>query len=99
MQDMEKVDRQRRREKIADYVDANSKSPVAGAVYALLYGPLGCIYANPEIAVLAVVVTVFLGLIYWPLIGLAWVACVVMAPFQVRAYNARVRRSARYFVM
>ena len=45
---MEDVVRERRRQKIKKYVDVNSKSSVAGVFYALFYGPLGCIYTQPE---------------------------------------------------
>lgn len=96
---MEKTAQIRRREKIKDYVAANSKSPFIGVLYALLYGPFGCIYTNPKATLVAVFVAVGLGLVYWPLIAVVWLGCVVMAPFQVRAYNARIRRSARYVVM
>lgn len=91
--------RNSRRQRISEYIDAHRKSPVAGTVYALIYGPFGCIYTNPSSAVIALLVALALGLIHWPLIGLVWVACVIMAPYQVRAYNAKVRRSARHVVM
>ena len=95
---MEDVGKKQRRQKIKKYIDVNSKSPVAGVVYALFYGPLGCIYTYPRNALIALLVTVCLGLIYWPLIALVWLGCVVLAPSQVRAHNARVRRGARYHV-
>lgn len=95
---MEDARKSRRREKIEDYIDANSKSPTAGVLYALFYGPFGCLYTNPRNTVIALFVAVGLGLIYWPLIALVWVSCMVMAPFQVQAYNAKVRRGAEYFV-
>ena len=95
MEDMEKA---RRREKIRDYIDASSKSTTAGVIYTLIFGPFGCMYTNPWSTVIALFVAVGLGLIYWPLIALVWLGCVVMAPFQVRAFNTRVRRSADYYV-
>ena len=95
---MEDTGKSRRREKLDDFIDANSKSTTAGVLYALFYGPFGCFYTNPRNTVIALFVAIALGLIYWPLIALVWIACVVMAPFQVRAYNARVRRGARYYV-
>lgn len=88
-----------RRKRIQEYVDAHRKSPTAGAVYALIYGPFGCIYTNPKSTVIALVVGVALGLVYLPLIAVVWLACVAMAPYQVRAYNARVRRGARHLVL
>lgn len=91
--------RSRRRQRIEDYIDAHRKSPVAGAVYALVFGPLGCIYSSPKSTFFALIAAVALGLTYPPLIAVVWLACVLMAPSQVRAYNARVRRSARHFVM
>jgi hypothetical protein len=91
--------RRRRREKIKEYVEARSKSPVAGTLYALIYGPFGCIYTNPKATFIAVLVAITLGMVYWPLIFVVWLGCVVMAPFQVRAYNAKIRRNARYVVM
>ena len=96
---MEGTGRSRRREKINDYIDAASKSPVAGAVYALIYGPLGCIYSAPWSAAIGLLIAVALGFVYWPLIAVVWIGCVILAPFQVRAYNARIRRRARYVVM
>ena len=45
---MKDWDKSLRREKIEDYIDAHSKSPVAGVIYALFYGPFGLLYANPR---------------------------------------------------
>ena len=56
------------------------------------------LYTNPWNTLIGLFIAIGLGLIYWPLIGLVWIACMVMAPFQVRAFNAKVRRTARYFV-
>lgn len=95
---MEDPTRSRRKEKIRDYVDANSKSKWMAVIYALIYGPFGCIYTNPKSTVIALVVAASLAVIYWPLIGLVWLACVIVAPFQVKAYNAKIRRSARFLV-
>lgn len=91
--------RRQRREKISDYVDANRKSPLVGSVYALIFGPLGCIYTDPRNSLFGVLAAMFVGLIYWPLIAIVWLACIFMAPFQVKAYNERVRRSARHLVI
>ncbi len=95
---MKNNDNAARRERIRDFVDANSKSPVTGAIYTLIYGPLGLIYSNPKLAVLALFVAIALGFVYWPLLGVFWIACIVLAPLQVKAYNAKIRRSARYIV-
>ena len=95
---MEDTGKRLRREKIKDFIDANSKSPTTGVICAFFYGPFGCIYTNPWNTVIALLVAIALGLIYWPLIALVWIGCVFMAPFQVRAYNARVRRGARFYV-
>lgn len=95
---MEDVVRERRRQRIKKYVGVNSKSAVAGVLYALFYGPIGCIYTQPRNALIALFIAACLGLIYWPLIALVWLGCVIIAPSQVRAYNARVRRGARYHV-
>jgi hypothetical protein len=95
---MEDTAKSRRRRKIKDYIDATSKSPTAGVIYALVFGPFGCAYANPWSTVVALFLAVAVGLIFWPLIALVWIGCVVVAPFQVRAYNHKVRRGARYHV-
>jgi hypothetical protein len=95
---MDKNNKQERRQKVRDFIDANSKSPLAGAIYALIYGPFGLVYVNPKLAITALLCAVALGFVYWPLIGLLWLACVVAAPYQVRTYNSRIRRSARYLV-
>jgi hypothetical protein len=67
-------------------------------IYALVFGPFGCLYTAPQTALIALFVALAVGLIYWPLIGLVWLGCVLIAPFHVRAYNARVRRNARFLV-
>ena len=95
---MEDEDKKRRREKIKDYIEASSKSPLVGVIYALVFGPFGCIYTNPWSTLIGVFIAICLGLIYWPLIALVWVGCMIMAPFQVRFYNRRVRRRAHYYV-
>ena len=95
---MHENDRQQRRQKVRDFIDANSKSPTTGAIYALIYGPLGLIYVSPKLAMGALFVATALGLVYWPLIGLPWLACVVAASYQVRTRDTRIRRSARYMV-
>ena len=94
---MEDAYRRRRREKIQEYINVSRKSPVAGVIYTLLFGPFGCIYTNPWATLLGLSLAVSLGLIYWPLIALVWVGCMILAPFQVRTYNRRLRRSARYY--
>lgn len=95
---MDNKKRSERRQKIRDFIEANSKSPTTGAIYALIYGPFGLIYSNPKLTFLFIVLAIGLGIVYWPLIGLLWLTCVVLAPFQVRAYNRRIRRSARFLV-
>lgn len=89
---------EQRRRKVRDFIDANSKSPVTGAFWALIHGPIGLLYANPASALVALLLAIAAGLVYWPLIGAIWLACVVIAPYQVRSYNARVRRNARFLV-
>ncbi|MCB1798565.1 MAG: hypothetical protein KDI67_06755 [Gammaproteobacteria bacterium] len=88
-----------RKERISEYVKASSKSPVAAVIYSLIYGPFGCIYTDPKSTVIALLAAVALGLVYWPLIAVVWVACVIVAPFQVKKYNARLKREARYTVV
>ena len=66
---MEDAYRRRRREKIQDYINASRKSPVAGVIYTLLFGPFGCICTNPWATLIALFIAVGLGLIYWPLIA------------------------------
>ena len=95
---MNNNDKAIRRKKIRDFIDANSKSPFTGAIYTLIYGPLGLIYSNPKLAVMALFVAIALGVVYWPLLGVLWVICIALAPSQVKAYNAKIRRSARYIV-
>ena len=69
----------RRSEKIRDYIDANRKSPLVGSLYALVFGPLGCIYTGPKSSVIGVFAAIALGLIYWPLIVLAIVGVAMVA--------------------
>lgn len=91
--------RRQRRKKIKEYIDAHHKSPFVGSLYALVFGPLGCLYTFPKNAVFGLLAAAAVGLIYWPLIGLVWLGCVVAAPFQVRDYNRRIRRGARHYVL
>lgn len=95
---MDEKARERRRARIRDYIDANRKSPVTAVICTVIYGPLGCIYTDPKSAVIALLVAVALGLVYWPLVGLVWVGCIIAAPFQVRVYNAKIQRLAHYVV-
>ena len=87
-----------RQERIREYVKASSKSPVTAVIYSLIYGPLGCLYTNPKSTVIALIAAVALGLVYRPLIAVVWVTCVLVAPFQVKAYNAKLKREARFTV-
>ena len=91
--------KKKRRERVRDFIDANCKSPLLGALYALVFGPFGLIYTRPSNTLIALLLAVGAGMVYWPLVGLVWLGGVVVAPFQVRAYNSRIRRSARYFVV
>ncbi len=95
---MDNKKRSERRQKIRDFIDANSKSQTTGALYALIYGPFGLLYSNPKLAFLFLVAAIGLGFVYWPLIGLLWLICLILAPFQVRRYNRKIRRSARFLV-
>ena len=94
---MDDAYKSRGREKIQDSIDASRKGPVAGVIHTLFFGPFGCIYTSPWSAVIALFIVVALGLIYWPLIALMWVACMILAPLQVLNYNPCLRRSARYY--
>lgn len=95
---MDKKKHSERRQKIRDFIEANSKSQTTGALYALIYGPFGLLYSNTKLTFLCIVLAIGLGIVYWPLIGLLWMACVILAPFQVRSYNRKIRRSARFLV-
>ncbi len=59
---MEDAAKSRRRQKIKDYIDTTSKSPVAGVIYALFSGPFGCAYANPRSTVVTLYLAVAVGL-------------------------------------
>ncbi len=87
------------RQKIERFIAASSKSTTLALVYATVYGPFGCFYTDPRGAVVAIFLAVALGIVYLPLIALVWIGCILMAPLQVRAYNAQVRRRARYLVV
>ena len=95
---MERTATSSRQQRITEYVKASSKSPVTAVIYSLIYGPFGCLYTNPKSTVIAVIAAVALGLVYWPLIAVVWVTCVLVAPFQVKAYNAKLKREARFTV-
>ena len=41
--------------------------------------------ANSKSTLIALLVALCLGLVYWPLIALVWLGCVLLAPYQVRA--------------
>ena len=88
-----------RQERIREYVKASSKSPVTAVIYSLIYGPFGCLYTDPKSTVIALMVAVALGLVYWPLIAVVWVACVLVAPFQLRPYNPKLKRACKYTVI
>lgn len=95
---MERTATSSRQQRIREYVKASSKSPVIAVIYSLIYGPFGCLYTNPKSTVIALIAVVALGLVYWPLIAVVWVTCVLVAPFQVKAYNAKLKREARFTV-
>ena len=85
--------------KIERFIAVSSKSTALALLYATVFGPFGCVYTDPRAAVVAIFVAVALGIVYLPLIGLVWIGCILMAPLQVRAYNAQMRRRARYLVV
>jgi hypothetical protein len=90
--------RRRRNEKLNELTAAHSKSTTAAVLYTLFYGPLGCLYTNPTSTAIALLICGMLAVLYWPAIAVVWLTCVAMAPFQVKAYNRKVRRNARYLV-
>jgi hypothetical protein len=65
---------------------------------AVLFGPLGCLYVSPRLAIPALVLAGALGYLYWPAVVVVWLACVVYAPFKARALNRRLRRRGRWAV-
>jgi len=103
MDDMEEYERyakpedntseKRRQRRIENYLEEHKKSPVLAFVLALLFGPVGYLYAH---AIAGVILTVAAVLTYSTVIGpfIIWGVCLIGAPLTVQEYNRKLRSKA-----
>jgi hypothetical protein len=85
----------RRAARIEEYLRARGKSAVTAFLLALLFGPVGYLYASPLGGVILIIVAV--GLVVSggvQFVSLAWLFAAVSAPFLVSRFNDRVRANA-----
>lgn len=89
-----KPDLSDRDRKLKAYMAANRRSPTAAFVLALLFGPVGFLYASAVGGVIMILVAFGLGTVS-PVLALAvWLVAVLFAPSTASAYNAKVRAQA-----
>lgn len=84
-----------RERKIKKYVAANGKSQWVALFLALLFGPIGYLYASPLGGVILILVTLVLaagGGVAAGLLG--WFAAMILAPLSAIWHNDRVRAQA-----
>jgi putative Ca2+/H+ antiporter (TMEM165/GDT1 family) len=83
-----------RERKIKKYVAANGKSQLVALFLALLFGPIGYLYASPLGGAIMILLAVALGSVDLTLAVLIWLACLVLAPLSAIWHNDRVRAQA-----
>jgi len=84
-----------REARIKAYVDTHGKSVTMAFLLALLFGPVGFLYASPLGGVILILVTFGLVASGGPVLAaLAWIFAVIFAPFVASAYNDKVRAEA-----
>ena len=83
-----------RQERIDQYVKMSRKSVVVAIVLAVLFGPIGYLYASVVGGVILILLAVILAMSTPSLVVIAWVLSVLFAPFGVTAYNRRKRAEA-----
>jgi hypothetical protein len=84
-----------RERKIKKYVATNGKSQLVALLLALLFGPIGYLYASPLGGVILILITLALaagGGVAAGLLG--WFAAMILAPFSAASYNEKVRAQA-----
>lgn len=83
-----------RQQRIDAYVAQNRKSPGVALVAVLLLGPLGYLYVSAGSGLVAIVLAVLAGLLFWPLALVVWALCVVAAPSEAAAHNRKLLAQA-----
>lgn len=82
-------------ERIADYVRAREKSPAAAFVLALVFGPLGSLYAGTRHGVTMILAALVFGAVTGGVGALiVWVVAIFAAPGAASEHNERVRTEA-----
>lgn len=81
---------------IADYMDANRRSPPLAFLLALLLGPLGAIYGSPVGGSVLLIAAILGALTSGPVIPLLiWLISLIYAPAAASAHNERTLATAR----
>jgi len=86
-----------RARRIDEYVELESKSPAAAFWLALLFGPIGYLYASPLGGVIGILIALIgAGTGFIPF--LVWIFCVFNAAAKVGAENRKIRAKAEAFM-
>jgi O-antigen ligase len=82
-------------QRIAAYVAARAKSPAAAFVLALVFGPLGSLYAGTRHGLIMIAAALVLGAVTGGAGALVvWVVAIFAAPGAASEHNERVRTEA-----
>jgi len=78
---------------VQKYIDAHSKSHVAGTVLTVLFGPLGLLYSSWVAAlILCVIAIASSSTIIGPIV--CWILSICISSFAVSKHNAKVEAAA-----
>lgn len=89
------IDKAAEREaRIQAYVKENSKSPLLGFLLAILIGPIGYLYVSTTGGVVAILLAVVFALMWFPLVFLVWIVCILAAPIEAMDQNKKLRVKA-----
>lgn len=83
-----------RAQRIDDYVKTNRKSIPGALVLAILFGPVGQLYASTLGGSIAILISLGFAVTAPALILLVWLICVLTAPLAASEYNKRLRTKA-----
>ena len=83
-----------REKRIEHYIESEKKSVGGAFVLALLFGPVGYLYASPMAETILILIAVGVALVAWPLAIFVWLFCVIAAPFEAISSNKKLRAKA-----
>lgn len=83
-----------REARIDSYVKAERKSVFGAFILALLFGPVGYLYASALGGTIWILITLGIAFAVPPAVFIIWILCAITAPVSASEYNRKLRAKA-----